>query len=38
MEERKWATITDFPNYEISDDGLVRNVKTGKNICINKFF
>lgn len=25
-----WVTITDFPNYEVSDAGEVRNSKTGK--------
>lgn len=31
MEER-WATISDLPNYEVSDMGRIRNVKTGRNI------
>jgi hypothetical protein len=25
---RKWHTIEDFPNFEVSNDGLVRNTKT----------
>ena len=25
-----WKTITDFPNYEVSDAGEVRNVRTGR--------
>ena len=33
MEE--WKTITDFPNYEVSSFGNIKNNKTGKDLKIN---
>jgi len=29
---RKWHTIEEFPNFEVSNDGIVRNTKTGNYI------
>jgi hypothetical protein len=29
LRVRRWMTIADFPNFEISNDGQARNTKTG---------
>lgn len=38
MNNQIWRIIEDYPDYEVSNEGLVRNVKTKRNsvVCKNK--
>lgn len=35
MKEKRWRGVRDFPNYQVSDDGVVRNTKTGRVLAIH---